>query len=226
MNYPYAYDLAPDGLATVFTLPSTPDPDSLLVLWNGQVQRNSYTLVGATLTLIGWTPTAADSLAVYYTSQTGAIPSGAPGGIRFDPEAIANALFILLGRAAYSFASMDRRGHLPQNTVIANQPHLCLVELGANVVQDSTWGLSKYKLEFWILVYIRCDATPGAVPATELNAALKAIAEVMNSSPLGERQTLGGIVENAWIDGEILMNGAILGEQASMKIPIQVLTGV
>src|ERR1035437_9844267 len=136
MNYPYAYDLTPDGFTSVFTMPSAPDPSSLLVLWNGQVQRGSYTIAGTTLTLLGWIPTASDSLAVYYTSQTGAIPSGAPGGIRFDPEAIAAALFIRLGQAAYSFASMDRRGHLPQNTPIANQPHLCMIELGGNVVQD------------------------------------------------------------------------------------------
>jgi hypothetical protein len=226
MNYPYAYDLAPDGLTTVFTLPSAPDPASLLVLWNGQVQRDSYTLAGATLTLVGWTPTSQDSLAVYYTAQGGAIPSGAPGGIRFDPEAVAVALFIRLAAAAYGFNSMCRRGHLPQNEPIANQPHMCLVELGGKAVQDTAIGLTKWQLEFWVLVYIRCDATRAAVPATEINAALKAIAEIMNSSPLAERQTLGGIVENAWIDGEILINGAVLGEQASMKIPIQVTCGL
>jgi hypothetical protein len=226
VNWPWAYDLVPDGLTTVFTLPSIPDPASLLVLWNGQVQRNSYTLAGQTLTLIGWTPSATDSLAVYYTVQTGAVPSGAPGGIRFNPEVIANALFIQLGQANFSFASMDRRGHVPQNQTIANQPHLCLIELGGKAVQDSTWGLTKWQLEFWVLVYIRCDATPEAVPVTEINAALQAIAEIMQSSPLGERQTLGGIVENAWIDGEILINGAILGDQTSLRIPIQVSTGV
>ncbi len=225
--YPQVEDLVPDGLTTVFTLQYPPIPETLLVLYNGQTQRGTYTISGTTLTLIGWIPQASDSLAVYYTTKT-ATPAftGGPGGIRFNPEAIANALFILLGQANYAFASMDRRGHLPQNTVIANQPHLCLVQVSGTAVQDTAIGLTKWRLEFWVLVYIRVDANPSTVPATAWNAALQAIANVMSSVPPGERQTLGGIVNNAWIDGELLFRGGIEDEQTSMKIPIIVETGI
>lgn len=226
VGYPTSVDLTPDGATIVFTLPSTPDPASLLVLWNGQVQRGSYSVSGNTLTLSGWVPLASDSLTVYYTATSVSPISGGSGGIAFNPEAIASALFILLGQANYAFASMDRRGHLPQNTVIANQPHLCLVEVSGKAVQDTAIGLTKWRLEFWVLVYIRVDANPSTVPASAWNAALQAIANVMESVPPGERQTLGGLVNNAWIDGEILFRGGIEDEQTSMKIPIIVETGI
>ena len=226
VGYPTSVDLTPDGVTTVFTLPSTPDPASLLVLWNGQVQRGSYSISGNTLTLIGWVPLAGDSLAVYYTATSVSPVTGGAGGITFNPEVIANALFILLGQANYPFASMDRRGHLPQNTTIANQPHMCMVQVSGTAVQDTAIGLTKWRLEFWVLVYIRVDANPSTVPATAWNAALLAIANVMQSVPPGERQTLGGLVNNAWIDGELLFRGGIEDEQTSMKIPIMVETGV
>ena len=227
--YPYAYDLSPDGVTTVFTLPSTPDPQSLLVLYNGQVQRGTYTINGATLTLIGWVPQSSDSLAVYYTSQFSAPLSGGPGGISFDPETIALALFVRLGQINYAFKTMDRRGKIWTNVAPADQPYIGLIERGGMVVQNTAIGLTKHTLHFIILVYIRGDESQNAsaiLPATLLNAVWKATETVLNSSPIGERQTLGGIVNNAWIEGEVIMDTGILDNQLALTIPVAVECGL
>ena len=65
-------------------------------------------------------------------------------------------------------------------------------------------------------MYIRGDASldPSAIlPATQLNAVWKSIENILSSSPIGERQTLGGIVNNAWIEGEVMMDTGILDQQ-------------
>lgn len=226
--YPYAFDLLPDGIKTVFTLASAPDPNSLLVLWNGQVQRGSYTLTGQTLSL-SFTPMASDSLAVYYTAAYNAALSGPPGGISFDPEVIANALFIRLGQISYAFKTMDRKGKIWTNVTPADQPYIGLIERGGMVVQNQAIGLTKHTLHFLILVYIRGDASqdPTAIlPATLLNAVWKGIEQIMNSSPMGERQTLGGIVNNAWIEGEVVMDTGILDQQLALMVPVSIDCGI
>lgn len=230
-SYPYAYDLTPDGVATTFALPAQPDPQSLLVLWNGLVQRSNYTLTGSTL-ILTWTPAASDSLCVYFTSAT--VPPGPSvvGPSVFNPEAIAIALFTLLGQANYPFASMDRRGQLPENVPSANQPYLGLVELGMAqainraALNDQAQGLEKWLLHFRVLVYLRTDATPQTIPASALNAALLAIVQVLRASPLGTRQTLGGIVDDCFIFGDVMMDTAILDQQAAMMIPVAVDCGM
>ena len=48
----------------------------------------------------------------------------------------------------------------------------------------------------------------------------------MNSSPIGERQTLGGIVNNAWIEGEVIMDTGILDQQLALMVPVSVECGI
>jgi hypothetical protein len=231
VNYPTVQTLAPDGVTNTFTLTSTPDTDSLLLIWNGIVQKagSDYTLAGqiVTMTLV---PGATDALLAYYTAAPPSPTfSGSSGGIRFDPEVVSLALFILLGQAQFTFQSMDRKGKIWSNVNITDQPYFALIERGGEVVQNQAIGLTKHTLHFLVLVYIRADAdqSPSApVPATQLNAAWKAIEGIMNSVPLGERQTLGGIVNNAWINGPVMIDTGILDEQCALMIPIDVEVGV
>jgi hypothetical protein len=144
----------------------------------------------------------------------------------FDPETIAVALFNLLQTSGFAFNTYDRKGALPEKVNQADQPYLGLVQLGQSVVQNQAHGLEKWQLHFRVLVYIRADAIPSAIPATQLNAALKAIVGVMRSGPYGEAQTLGGLVINAWIDGDVLEDTGILDQQCALLIPIAVLVGI
>lgn len=151
---------------------------------------------------------------------------------KFNPEAIAAALFALLetangdGPNQFVFNSADRKGALPQNVTPESQPYLGLVELGMSQVENQAQGLEKWLMHFRVLVYIRADALPGSTPATALNAALLAIVQAMRSGPTFERQQLGGLVDNAWIEGDILIDTGILDQQCAMMIPIVVAVGV
>jgi len=145
---------------------------------------------------------------------------------QFDPERIALALFNLLQTSTYAFQSYDRRGKLPENVPPAMQPYLGLVELGFSQVENQAQGLEKWLFHFRVLVYIRADATPDAIPATEINKAMKALVAVMRTNPIAERQTLGGLVDNAWIEGQILIDTGILDQQSALMIPIMVDCGL
>jgi hypothetical protein len=147
-------------------------------------------------------------------------------GIKFNPEAIGAALFTQLLKANFVFSSSDRRGQIWSNVDQAAQPYMGLIERGATGVQNQAIGLEKWTLHYLVLVYLRADATPSAIPATALNAALQAIAEAINSSPLGERQTLGGLVNNVWINGDCLIDTGILDQQCALLIPVDVELGI
>lgn len=146
---------------------------------------------------------------------------------QFQPELIEAALFALLQTAAYPFVTFDRRGQLPENVPAANQPYLGLVQVADAQVENQAQGLEKWLLHFRVLVYIRADASPTAIPSTEMNKALQAIVQAMRSGPpIGERQQLGGLVDNAWIEGTVLRDTGILDQQCALMIPIIVDTGL
>jgi hypothetical protein len=152
-----------------------------------------------------------------------------PGVIKFNPEAISIALFNLLSTIATYFQTMDRVGQIWTNVAPTDQPYLGLIERGGMVVQNSATGLTKHTLHYTVLVYIRGDAsqsTNAVLPATQLNAIWLQIEQIMNYGPMGERQTLGGLVENAWIEGEVLMDAGILDQQLALMIPISVDCGL
>jgi hypothetical protein len=154
----------------------------------------------------------------------------------FDPERIATALYNLLLTAVgptppqFPFATTDRRGQVPQNVPEASQPYLGLLELGGNqhlgaLGSLQTQGLEKWLLQFAVLIYIRADAEPSAVPATQLNAAWLSVITVLRSTPIGERQTLGGLVDNAYVFGDCIMNAGVIDQQCTLSIPVLVDVG-
>ena len=152
-----------------------------------------------------------------------------PAGIKFNPEAISVALFTLLQTIPTTFQTMDRQGQIWTNVAPTDQPYLGLIERGGMVVQDSATGLTKHTLHYTVLVYIRGDASQDSsaiLPATQLNAIWLQIEDVMYSGPLGERQTLGGLVNNAWVEGEVLMDTGILDQQLALMIPVSVDVGI
>lgn len=151
--------------------------------------------------------------------------------MRTSREAVSAALFTLLQgtkiNGSPAFNSTSRRPQIWSNTPIANQPAMFLAHTGEQAVQSQSYGLTKYLLHFEILIYARADASPNAVPDTLINSILDAIDAQMQSTPPGDRQTLGNVVYHAWIEGEILIDGAILDQQqVVIMIPVRVLTGI
>jgi hypothetical protein len=144
---------------------------------------------------------------------------------RFKPNEIFNALFSLLKTAAYPFVTFSQRGATPENIDTALQPYLALIPLGAGQVENQAQGIEKWIFEYACVVYIRAVATPETIPAIELNKAFYAIVNVMRSTPPFSQQTLGGLVDNAWIEGECMFNTGILDEQCRLLVPIKVVLG-
>ena len=144
---------------------------------------------------------------------------------RFNPETITAALFALLKTSSFNFLTYTRNPTLPQNVDAALQPYLGLFLLGGSQVENQAQGLEKWLLHFRVVVYIRGVAVPEAVPTVQLNEAWQAIVNVMRSVPIGSQQTLGGIVDNAWVSGDTMFDGGNIDQQCALMIPITVDTG-
>lgn len=146
----------------------------------------------------------------------------------FDPEAIEVALFNLIKAAVQDapFKTVSRKARVWATTGIEKQPACYLVPVGITITQDQAFGLSKYLLQYVVLVYSRADEGSDAPPQTFLNACWKAVNDSLAATPRGYKQTLGGLVENCWIEGEGPMNSGILDPQCALEIPIRALTGI
>jgi hypothetical protein len=142
-------------------------------------------------------------------------------------EAVATALFNLLAATQISsqpaFKTTSRRAKVWSNTNNADQPAMYLIHTGEQVLQNQIFGVPKYLLHFEVVIYARADANPAIAPDTQINSLLDAIdAQMQTTTPPGERQTLGGLVYHAWIEGEILIDTGILDQQVAIMVPVKV----
>ncbi len=141
-------------------------------------------------------------------------------------ENIYTALFNLLN-GAYAWALSSRRIFpLAQMAAASQQPAMMLAQWPSEKAeQNKAWGLTKWQLKAQCLVYFRVDITPdGSIPpAATGNVILDAIESALN--PNIERQSLGGLVENCWIDGEIVHVDGSDDGQGLLIIPISILSG-
>lgn len=78
----------------------------------------------------------------------------------------------------------------------------------------------KWDLNVSVFVYVR--TIDGIPPATVLNPILDQI-EAMLLPAYGMKQTLGGLCDSCYIDGEIQTYEGTLGEQEVAIIPIKIL---
>lgn len=155
---------------------------------------------------------------------------------------ISAALFNLLktsagaGQNQFPFQTFVQRAYAPDRLGGVAMPIGMLVKTDENIIrnQDSGrgLGLTKYRLTYRLLVYKQYEGTfdpdDQAVPEQDINAILYAIDFALNPTVptwLGERQTLGGLVEDAWIEGNIEIAQPILDPWLVISIPIHVLAG-
>lgn len=73
-----------------------------------------------------------------------------------------------------------------------------------------------------IYVYVRVE--PGQPSSPALNAMLDAITMALAPPEvIDNKQTLGGLVEDCWIDGQIVTDEGTLGELAVAVIPVHII---
>lgn len=82
---------------------------------------------------------------------------------------------------------------------------------------------TKYLLDAKVWIYAHRD-TAGDVPSVTVNRILDELDEVLRP-PVGPsfKQTLGGLVEHCWIDGEIHTDEGWLGLQSIAVVPVRML---
>jgi len=138
-------------------------------------------------------------------------------------EAIYAALFSLLGNCA-PFAVTGRRLQAWEDT--QEQPALFQMQSGEQAAEGAAGMPLRWKLSVRIWIYAKTDGSPSAVPSSALNPLIDAVDSVLGGSSLaiGRKQTLGGLVLNAWIDGEVRIFEGVLGQQAVAIIPVSILT--
>lgn len=73
----------------------------------------------------------------------------------------------------------------------------------------------------WIVVVAQTDKTQPMTPT--LNPILDAITAALAPAPAMSRQTLGGLVEYAAIDGNIDISEGVMGDRTVAFIPIKVI---
>lgn len=148
-----------------------------------------------------------------------------------DFEAIEVALFeniktqVLL-IPGVTFRRIERTAQIYATTGIENQPALFLIPFGGQTTQDQAFGIMKYLLEYSVLVYTRAEEGSKKIPQTLLNQCWAAVDTALRGKPPGQKQTLDGLVENAWIEGQITMQPGILDQQCALEIPIRAITAI
>lgn len=114
----------------------------------------------------------------------------------------------------------------PDNVNVADMPALYQVP-GPLHAHQSEFSLTKWTfVAFWLL-YLRADATqptPNPLPSTEaFNLIWGIMGTLLSAGPPYEKQTLGGLVYHAWIEGQVSVETS--AEQIVVGIPVYMLAG-
>ena len=134
-------------------------------------------------------------------------------------EAVYSALFNKL-RDVAPFRVTSRRLQHWSDVAPADQPALFIAQ--RNEVVNPVPGLP-YVWELRVDVYVyantRDDRT--RAPAEILNPIVDAVVAALAPSPVtGNKLTLGGLVEHCWIEGEIVTDEGVMGDQGVVIIPV------
>jgi hypothetical protein len=99
-------------------------------------------------------------------------------------------------------------------------PALYLNQGGESVIKTGRGLPNIYTMSAEIVLYARNESN--GTPATQINALLDAVTARFAVDPIDGKQTLGGLVEDAWIEGEIMRDEGALGDVGVALVPIKV----
>jgi hypothetical protein len=144
-------------------------------------------------------------------------------------------LFDALG-GGLPFTTISRVIQVPANVSAEMEPALFIVEEDEPVDEKQAYGLAAYEFPFRLLIFGTLpDLGSGVAPGTVLNPLVDAVDNRINRTLLsgstyltvqpGERQTLGGLVENCYINGRIMKAEGYLGQHVVAAIPVTIRTG-
>ena len=134
-------------------------------------------------------------------------------------ETIYAALFAKLA-AVSGFTTVSRRLKHWTDTPPGDQPALFVIQR-REIVQTVPALNPVYELEVDAYLYAY-SGDMNASPAQLLNPLLDAVTATLLPDASNNKQTLGGLVQHAWIDGSIETDEGVLGNQAVAIIPIRI----
>lgn len=137
-------------------------------------------------------------------------------------ESIAAALFALAGSTA-GFVTKSRRLKHWSDVTAEDQPALFQSQ-GKETVDTAAAKMGApnvHKIEFQLYIYVH-STDPTVPPSSLLNPILDALEAALTPTP-GLKQTLGGLVQHAFISGSIETDEGVLGDQAVAIVPIEAL---
>jgi hypothetical protein len=149
-----------------------------------------------------------------------------------DREGIWTALFALLqSKLSTGYTTMSRTHVQPPALNYELQPALFLVQARETKVRKPAGLPKKTTLSGFIILYYQAPVplleNIGAETingATQLNAMLLAIDTALEPDNLGTgKLTLGGLVEDCYIEGDTDMDTGIYSNQAAAIVPLRIL---
>jgi hypothetical protein len=150
-----------------------------------------------------------------------------------DREAIYTALFSRLSGLA-GFITTSRVWKHWDDVIPDEQPALFLSQ-GNEMLSQQLHGMPPvWKLQPMVYIYCRHDSDPATIPGSTLNVLIQAVEGALERTPTeatgpfgGPNEwstTLGGLCSYVKIDGQIVTDEGLLGEQAVCVIPLEILT--
>lgn len=103
----------------------------------------------------------------------------------------------------------------------ADQPALILVQRRESV--SGVPGLNRvHEMSCDALIYANTRGDNSIVPASIINGLVDAVEQALAPDPISNKQTLGGLVQHAWIEGEIETDEGLLQQQGYALVPIRI----
>jgi len=131
------------------------------------------------------------------------------------------AAFFALVSSTPGFITTSRRivhwGDVPQGSQPALFQNQKKEIPSTNPGLNQVWTLT---LDLFIYAHTQMDKT--IAPSTIINGLVDAVAASIAPDPVSNKQTLGGLAQHAWIDGAIVTDEGVLGDQAVAIIPITI----
>lgn len=123
--------------------------------------------------------------------------------------------------------TVGRKHMMPPTLTPDKQPAVFVVQ-GPEHKEPHPRGTSgKLMLHAFILAYCY-ETTPAQDGTTQLNTLIKSIEQAIEADDAdsGGIQTLGGLVYQCWIEGDIDVDPGVFGQQAVAMIPVKMLVPV
>lgn len=148
--------------------------------------------------------------------------------MRVARRQISQALFTRL-QAAYPWSRSERGTEIWSNVSAVDQPFLGLLCPRESASQPEAWGLTRWERFYFAMIYLRRDQMPleeGQYFSDLIDDLLDSIDLSLHGEFPGDANTLGGLVTQCAIDGDVMVDTGVLDNQAVLLVPIHVVVGI